>query len=168
MMYKKVLILFSLCFFLFSYAKDIHPYHVGSVEFNYNSKSKTFEITGKFFLDDLENALKEKYGTPVHFNDDNYNSQINEFLQQYCNEYIKLKADNKFIKINYIGFEEDSEAVNIFLESEQINSPKKVETAVSLLYNFFDDQMNIIHIIVNGKRESERLNFPNRYLYKNF
>ncbi len=167
-MYKKVLILFSLCFFLFFHAKDIHPYHVGSVEFNYNSKSKTFEITGKFFLDDLENALKAKYGTLVHFNDDNYNSQINEFLQQYCNEYIKLKADNKFIKINYIGFEEDSEAVNIFLESEQINSPKKVETAVSLLYNFFDDQMNIIHIIVNGKRESERLNFPNRYLYKNF
>lgn len=168
MMYKKVLILFSLCFFLFSHAKDIHPYHVGSVEFNYNSKSKTFEITGKFFLDDLENALKAKYGTSVHFNDANYNSQINEFLQQYCNEYLKLKADNKFIKINYIGFEEDSEAVNIFLESEQVNSPKKVETAVSLLYNLFDDQMNIIHIIVNGKRESERLNFPNRYLYKNF
>lgn len=167
-MYKKVLILFSLCFFLLSHAKDIHPYHVGSVEFNYNPKSKTFEITGKFFLDDLENALKAKYGTSVHFNDAKYNAQINEFLQKYCNEYLKLKADNKFIKINYIGFEEDSEAVNIFLESEQVNSPKKVETAVSLLYNFFDDQMNIIHIIVNGKRESERLNFPNRYLYKNF
>ena len=141
---------------------------MGSVEFNYNSKSKTFEITGKFFLDDLENALKEKYGTPVHFNDAKYSAQINEFLQQYCSEYLKLKADNKFVKINYIGFEEDSEAVNIFLESEIVTSPKKVETAVSFLYNFFDDQMNIIHIIVNGKRQSERLNYPNRYLYKVF
>ena len=29
-------------------AKDVHPYHVGSVEFSYNAKSQTFEITGKF------------------------------------------------------------------------------------------------------------------------
>ena len=146
----------------------VHPYHVGSVEFNYNSKSKTFEITGKFFLDDLENALKEKYGAAVHFNDPKYQDQINDFLQQYCNEYVKLKADNQYLKINYIGFEEESETVNLFLESESLNPPKKVETAVSLLYNLFDDQMNIIHIIVNGKRQSEKLNYPDRYLYKMF
>lgn len=149
-------------------SRDVHPYHVGSVEFNYNQKSKTFEITGKFFLDDLENALKEKYGTVVHFNDVKYKGQINKLLQQYCNDYLKLKTDNKFLQVNYIGFEEDSEAVNIFLESQTTNPPKKVETAVSLLYNLFDDQMNIIHIIVNGKRQSEKLNYPNRYLYKNF
>ena len=175
MLPKKFLLFFVITFMTLTLSSfkstssvDVHPYHVGSVEFNYNSKSKTFEIMGKFFLDDLENALKENYGTPVHFNDAKYNAQINEFLQQYCNEYLKLKVDNKSIKINYIGFEEDSEAVNIFLESEPVTSPKKVETAVSFLYNFFDDQMNIIHIIVNGKRQSERLNYPNRYLYKVF
>ena len=175
MLPKKFLLFFVTIFLILSLSSfkstssvDIHPYHVGSVEFNYNSKSKTFEIMGKFFLDDLENALKEKYGTPVHFNDAKYNAQIDDILQQYCNEYLKLKVDNKSIKINYIGFEEDSEAVNIFLESEPVTSPKKVETAVSFLYNFFDDQMNIIHIIVNGKRQSERLNYPNRYLYKVF
>ncbi|MDP2454450.1 MULTISPECIES: DUF6702 family protein [unclassified Kaistella] len=151
-----------------SLSNEFHPYHVGSVEFNYNSKTKTFEITGKFFLDDLENALKEKYGTAVHFNDEKYKAEINELLKSYCSDYLKLKTDNKFLKINYIGFEEDSEAVNIFLESEATNPPKKVETAVSFLYNLFDDQMNIIHIIVNGKRQSEKLNYPNRYLYKNF
>lgn len=147
---------------------DLHPYHVGSVEFNYNLKSKTFEITGKFFLDDLENALKEKYGSSVHFNEAQYKTQINDLLKKYSNEYLKLKADNKFLKINYVGFEEDQEAVNIYLESEVVNLPKKVETAVSFLYNLYDDQMNIIHIIVNGKRESEKLNYPNRYLYKTF
>lgn len=175
MLPKKFLLFFVTTFLILSLSSfkstssvDVHPYHVGSVEFNYNSKSKTFEITGKFFLDDLENALKEKYGAPVHFNDAKYNAQMNDILQQYCNEYLKLKVDNKSIKINYIGFEEDSEAVNIFLESDPVTSPKKVETAVSFLYNFFDDQMNIIHIIVNGKRQSERLNYPNRYLYKVF
>lgn len=72
-------ILFTIFTFLFTTSlfstvlpNDIHPYHVGSVEFNYNSKSQTFQISGKFFLDDLENALKEKYGKAVHFNDAKY------------------------------------------------------------------------------------------------
>ena len=162
-------LLFSfLCFFLSASAVEVHPYHVGSVEFNYNSKSKTFEITGKLFLDDLENALKDKYGVAVHFNDPKYQPQINELLKKYFQEYLKLKVDNRFLTLNYIGYEEDSEAVMIYLESEVTPAPKKIETAVSLLYNIYEDQMNIIHVVVNGKRQSEKLEYPNRYLYKTF
>ena len=95
------ILLFSV--FSISSAKEIHPYHVGSVEFNYNSKSETFEISGKFFLDDLENALKEKYGKAVHFNSEQYKAQINNYLIKYCEEYLKLKVNNKFLKINYLG-----------------------------------------------------------------
>ncbi|MFP3594752.1 DUF6702 family protein, partial [Chryseobacterium sp. SIMBA_038] len=40
----------TLIFQNFMERKVVHPYHVGSVEINYNSKSKTFEVTGRFFL----------------------------------------------------------------------------------------------------------------------
>lgn len=146
----------------------VHPYHVGSVEINYNSKSGTFEVTGRFFLDDLENGLGKKYGGSFHFNDDRYKVKLNEALQKYCSEYLKLKVDNKFLKVGYVGYEEDQESVNVFLESEPVVKPKKVEAAVSFLYNLFDDQINIVHIIVNGERKSEKLSYPNRYLYKQF
>lgn len=165
---QKLFFIFLFSVFGLSSASEIHPYHVGSMEFNYNSKSETFEISGKFFLDDLENALKEKYGKAIHFNSEQYKSQINNYLIKYCEEHLKLKVNNKFLKINYLGYEEDSESVNIYLESEKVIQPKKVETAVSFLYNLFDDQMNIVHIIVNGNRKSQRLNYPDRYLYQNF
>lgn len=155
-------------FFLFSFSKVKHPYHVGSVEINYNSKSKSFEVTGRFFLDDLENALGKKYGNSFHFNDEKYKARLNEALEKYCAEYFRLKADGKFLRINYVGYEEDSESVNVFLESETLNTPKKVEAAVSFLYNLFDDQINIVHMIVNGERKSEKLTYPNRYLYRQF
>ncbi|RRQ46249.1 DUF6702 family protein [Chryseobacterium sp. SC28] len=145
-----------------------HPYHVGSVEFNYNSKSKTFEVTGRFFMDDLESALNKKYGQSVHFLDKKYQTEINKELQLYVTEYIRLKADNQLLNLKYIGYEEDHESVQIYLESAPLATPKKVETAVSLLYNLFDDQMNIIHIIVNGERKSKKLNYPDRYLYQQF
>jgi hypothetical protein len=150
------------------YSFSIHPYHVGSVEFNFNSKSKTFEVTGRFFMDDLENALNKKYGKSVRFLDSKYKAEINRELEKYAAEYLKLKADNRFLKINYVGYEEDHESVNIYLESEALAVPKKVEAAVSLLYNLFDDQLNIIHIVINGERKSEKLNYPDRYLYQQF
>ena len=153
-------------FFLTSFC--FHPYHVGSVEFNYNSKSQTFEITGRFFIDDMENALSDKENKKLRFYDQKQSQEINEALKKYTNEYLKLKVNNKFIKVNYLGYEESKESVDIYFETETITSPKKVETAVSFLYNIFDDQMNIIHIIVNGERKTSKLNYPNRYLFQSF
>ncbi|SDQ79914.1 hypothetical protein SAMN05421664_2635 [Chryseobacterium soldanellicola] len=155
-------------FFLFSFTKVKHPYHVGSMEISYNSKSKTFEITGRFFLDDLESALSKKYGQSFHFNDPKYKNQLNVALKNYCSEYIRLKTNNKFLKVEFIGFQEDNESVDIFLETEAVNNPQKVEVALSFLYNLFDDQINIVHIIVNNQRKSEKLTYPNRYVYQNF
>lgn len=167
-MIKKLVFVFTFLFVVFSFTKEIHPYHVGSVEFNYSLKSKTYQITGRFFLDDLENSINRKYGSAVHFQDDKFKKEMNEVLKRYCDEYLKLKSDNQFITIKYLGFEEDRESVNIYLETEAVPTPKKVETSVSMLYNLFDDQSNIIHISVNGIRKSTKLNFPDRYSYQIF
>lgn len=165
---KKAFFFFSVLLILFSFTKEKHPYHVGSVEINYNQKSKTFEVTGRFFLDDLENGLNNKYSKSLHFDDPKFKTQLNEVLKNYCSEYFKLKTNNKFLNINFVGYEEDHESVNVYLESEKIDNPKKVEAAVSFLYNLFDDQLNIVHIIVNGERKSEKLTYPNRYLFQQF
>ncbi len=165
---KKFFLLFTFLLAFLVSAKPIHPYHVGSVEINYNTKTKTFEISAKFFLDDLENSLNAKYNKTLHFGEEKSKAGLDQALENYFAEYFKLKSNNKFLKINYLGFEEDKESVNVYLESEAIEMPKKVETAVSLLYSFFDDQMNIVHIIVNGERKSSKLNYPDRYLYQIF
>ena len=165
---KKFFLLFTFLLAFLVLAKPIHPYHVGSVEINYNAKTKTFEISAKFFLDDLENSLNAKYNKTLHFGEEKSKAGLDQVLENYFAEYFKLKSNNKFLKINYLGFEEDKESVNVYLESEATEMPKKVETAVSLLYSFFDDQMNIVHIIVNGERKSSKLNYPDRYLYQIF
>ena len=66
----------TLVFQSFTGDEVFHPYHVGSVEINYNSKSRTFEVTGRFFLDDMENGLGKKYGGSFHFNDEKYKAKL--------------------------------------------------------------------------------------------
>lgn len=157
-----------LSFFVAIFSFKFHPYHVGSMEFNYSQKSKTFEISGRFFMDDLENAINKKYGKSLHFLNPKSEKEMNEALKNYVSEYVKLKVNNQFLKVKFVGYEEDKESVDVFLESEAVSNPKKVETAVSFLYNLFDDQMNIIHIVINGQRKSEKLNYPDRYLFQEF
>ena len=101
---KKFFLLFTMFFTLLFYAEDVHPYHVGSVEINYNSKTKTFEISAKFFLDDLENALNKKYNKTLHFGEEKSKAGFDEVIHQYFDEYFKLKNNNKFLKVNYIGY----------------------------------------------------------------
>lgn len=145
-----------------------HPYHVGAVEINYNNKSKSFEITGRFFIDDLENAVSEKSGKHLQFQNKKTEKEMNEALKNYCLNALKIKANQKNISLNYLGYEEDKESVEIYMESSTTTPPKKVEVSTNFIYNLYDDQMNIIHIIVNGKRKSDRLNYPKTFLSKDF
>ena len=165
---KKVILFLLSPLMFFGIIKKAHPYHVGSMELKYNVESKTFEITGRFFLDDFENSLSKKNGKPLHFNDPKFKAQLKPALEAYCAENLKLKINNQFVKVNFVGYEEDKESVDVFLESEVVKDPKKVEVSMSFLYNFFNDQINIIHIIVNGERKSEKLTYPTRYLYQQF
>ena len=156
------------CLVYFLMTSFIHPYHVGSVEYNYNSKSKTFEITGKFFIDDLENALNKHQSKNLHFQNKKEEKQMAEALKKYCAENLSLKVNGKVVPVQFVGYEEDKESVEFFLESAQSSQPKEVETTVKFIYNLFDDQMNILHIVVNGKRKSDRLSFPKTYLKQSF
>jgi len=165
---KKLLLLFLLFFAITSFTKEKHPFHVGSIEFSYNNSSKTFEVTGKFFIDDLENALNKNSNKTLRFQDAKFKKNINDALKIYATNNLKLKANGKLLKLNYIGFEEENESVNIYLESEKVASPKKMETVVSMLYNEFDDQMNIIHFVINKVRKSEKLTYPDQYSMKTF
>jgi hypothetical protein len=165
---KRIILFFATFFALFLGAKDFHPYHAGSVEITYNTKSNTFEILTKLYVDDLENALKTEFAKTFKFSDESQKKEIEVFLEKYLAENLKLKINGKAVEIKILGFDEEKGIVNIYSETEKVLEPKKIEAGVSLLYNQFKDQINMVHIIVNGERKSSKLTYPNRYLYQLF
>lgn len=149
-------------------SNEIHPYHVGSLDITYNNKTEQFEIIGKFFMDDLEVAINIDNSNKTKFLEPRLQEEINQYLKKYFLANFKFKINNKFIKINYIGYEEDREMVYIYLESDKVKEPKKVELALSAIYNVYEDQANIVHITINKTRKSYKLNYPQRYMYQLF
>ena len=62
---------------------------------------------------------------------------------------------------NYLGFEQEREAVYVYLEIEKAPALiEKVTVETSLLYDLYDDQVNLIHFSTQNKRKSAKLDYP--------
>ncbi|NGM60448.1 hypothetical protein G5B30_00830 [Sphingobacterium sp. SGG-5] len=161
--FSKLLLLFALPA-LFSAKKEMakHPFHVSTTEIAYNAKSKSLEITCRIFTDDFEQILAEKYKTKTDLYDKKREKEMNLLAKNYLDASIKFSVDGKLLKPNYIGYENDHEATNVYLEIEDITDFRQLNISNGILYDLFNDQMNIIHVEKNGNRKSTKVNFPEK------
>ena len=64
------------------------------------------------------------------------------------------------VKLSYIGYEKDKESAYCYFQAEGISNCKKIDIVNSLLHDFNDGQINIVHVVVNGRRQSTKLDYP--------
>jgi len=145
-----------------------HPLHLSSTELNYNAASSTIEVSCRIFTDDFEALLGRKYKVKADLSAAAKHKEMDALIAKYMAANLQLKGNGKALRLNYLGFENDKEAVIVYLESDQVKGLKNLETYCSLLYDLFDDQNNIFHVTVNGNRKSAKLDFPDKKLVSTF
>ena len=139
-----------------------HPLHVSTSEFDFNQQEKTVEITTAIFTDDFENILRKRYQQKTDLTSASLHKKMDDLVKKYLVSHLSVKLNGKPSIINYVGFEIDHEVVNIYAEIDEVSDLKTFEVANTLLYDLFDDQMSIVHVIKNGVRKSNKLLFPER------
>ena len=139
-----------------------HPLYVTVTEMNHNATSKTLEISCKIFTDDFEKTLRSVYHQAVDFNMDPDTGQTARLVFDYIKSHLTLKLDGKPVKLEYVGYEKENDAVWSFFQVSNSNAPKKIDIMNNLLYDSYDKQMNLMHVAVGGRRKSTRLNYPDK------
>lgn len=153
------------------FAKPIvekHPLHVSTTEADYNAAEKTVEITCKLFTDDFEEALTKTSASKIDLSKPSMKAIMDKLVSAYLQKNLKIKIDGKLKALNFIGFENDREATNVYFEIENVPSLKAVEVYNTILYDLFIDQISIIHIVKNGKRISNKLIYPKKMIAVKF
>jgi len=145
-----------------------HPFHVSVIEINHNAADKTLEISCKIFTDDFEKVLAKNYKTKVDLINPPNKAAMDTLVKKYLYTHLSLKANGKPVQFDYIGFENDHEAAYGYIEVANVPSVSKVDISTSIMYDMFEDQMNIFHVIVDGKRKSTKLNYPDKEAVVNF
>ncbi|MCJ8211459.1 hypothetical protein MUY27_17200 [Mucilaginibacter sp. RS28] len=145
-----------------------HPLHVATVELNYNNTDQKLEATCTLFADDFEQALEKQFHRKADLNKKELHQQMDEMVSAYIQSNLNVNLNNKKVILHYLGFENEREAINVYLESDKLPMPSVIESNTSLLYNLYDDQMVIVHITAKGVRKSSRVNYPDRIIKQSF
>lgn len=145
-----------------------HPLHVSTTETNFDRKGKTLEVTVKVFTDDFENILSKNYKQKTDLSSASLKTAMDILVKKYLFSHLKIAVDQKNVTLNYIGFEIDHETTNVYFEVENITDIKNVIVDNTILYDLFQDQMSINHVIKGDVRKSGKLLYPDRKFMANF
>lgn len=143
-------------------SRQIHPLHISVIEVNHNARDKTLEISCKIFTDDFENILAKNYKVKVDLINPKDKAAMDSLVKKYLINHFSIKANGKPVVYNYLGFENEGEAAYCYLEVSQVPTISKLDITNTILYDSFDDQLSILHVTVDGKRKSTKLNFPEK------
>ena len=100
-------------------------------------------------------ALKGFTGEDVDLSDQQTSTPI---ITRYVNKKFGVVVNGKARELNILGYELDEGSIWIYIEVPKV---KKINEAVyynTMLTEVFDDQENLLHMKVNGKTKSLKLN----------
>ena len=145
-----------------------HPFYVSVTEMHLNNSDHTLEISCKMFSDDLENVIEKNNNTQLDISAEKDKPQFDKFIPAYIRRHLSVSVDGKPVSLSYLGFEIEKESAYCYLQVENIASFKKIDVSNSLLHDLTPEQINILHITVNGKRQSVKLDYPVKSASFNF
>ena len=158
--YKWLFLPLSFLFLSATPARAPHPLHVSVVEINHNAADKTLEISVKILTDDFEKVLRQNYKTKVDLINPPDKKAMDTLVKKYVLSHFAVSADGRQMKLSYVGFEHEAEAVYGYFQADGVPSVRKISVYSKLMHDMFTDQINLIHVIVGGNRKSNKLDYP--------
>src|ERR1700679_3355145 len=97
---------------------SLHPIHVTTSNIEYNKADNKLEVICTMFTDDFEAALAKQYNAKTDLNKQEMHTAMDALIKQYIAPNLKNKTDDKAVTLNYLGFEINKEATDVYLESD--------------------------------------------------
>ncbi len=139
-----------------------HPFYVSVTEIRLDTQKRTLTASCRMFTDDLENALTQIFKRPFDLLKQENDPEVNALLNRYIQDRFSVGLDGLLLNLSFLGFEHEDEATWCYLEAG-VNKPGRSMTVTNtLLYDFLPMQEHIIHVYINGVRQSARLVNPSR------
>jgi hypothetical protein len=152
MKYFKILLLL-LVFPLVS-ATPAHKFYVSVTKVDYVKEKKSLQIITKIFIDDLEDALQQRYDASISLGTKKETKANDKDVEKYILSKLKINVNGKPVKLVYIGKEYDTDMLVAYIEVINIPELNSIEIENRVLTEIFAEQQNIIHLKTPASRKS--------------
>lgn len=133
-----------------------HKFYVSVTNIGYSEKDDALQITSRVFIDDLGQVLKERYDIDAKLSTDEESKLADAYLEKYLRAkfMVEINGENKSYEI--IGRKYDNDVCIFYLELAAIELPsvKSIQIQNKMLTDLFDEQQNVVHFKINGKKKS--------------
>ena len=153
---KKKLLQFIMPLFLVVLLSSFawHKFYVSVTQIDFVPNKKRVEITSRIFIDDLEKALEKKFKKKFYLTSTKEIENSETLIQEYLKEKIKISINKKAQNIEYLAREVEGDVLIFYTKiaiSKKINT---FEIYNSLLTDTYKEQQNIVHLNINGNKNS--------------
>lgn len=145
---------------LISFLHIFHPFYVSVTEVVQNPKTKTLQVSTRIFFDDFEKALDRKYQTKVNILKPADRKKVDLLIADYVQKHLQIKINQKALTLKYVGYEIEEDAAWCYFETQQIAPVKNLDIVNDILFDEHESQSNMVHVTINGKRKSTKLDNP--------
>lgn len=135
-------------------AVPTHKFYVSITRIEYVKEKNSLQIITKIFIDDIEAALRERFGQDISLATSKETETADNDLKQYILQNLKIKVNGKNTQLRYLGKEYETDMVVAYLEVEPITSLKTIAIENKILMEMFPEQQNIIHLKSANNRKS--------------
>lgn len=148
-------------FFYFIFLSVFHPFFISMTDVNYNGKSHELEVSVRIFTDDFENILQKQHsGINIDIEHPANQSQMNGFVSDYIQKHLSFTVNGKPAVLSFTGYEKENESIWTYLEIKDVSAIQKIGISNTLLHDYNEGQINIIHIKANGTEKETKLDYP--------
>lgn len=126
-----------------------HKFYVSKTMVEYNARTQGFEVTCKFFTDDLEKVISRMNGSALKLGEGEI-SKAEQLIEEHIQSHFKMWFDDQLVVMRYVGKEVEADMTYCYLEffrSPQFHALKIEQTC---LMEDFPDQQNIVDVKAEG------------------
>jgi hypothetical protein len=128
-----------------------HKYHTSVTRVEYNPQERAAEITIQTFTDDLKDILTKRAGRNVRLD---AGKDADHLAFEYLRDAFELKQGSAKVELQWVGMEVKGETAWLYLLAKVPDGLSRASLRNAFLFDLFDDQVNIVNILHDGKKSS--------------
>lgn len=138
----------------------IHPVYVSVTSIEYNEKQQMLEVSCKLFVDDMEKFLRTRHGGKVDLLHPDREGRTDSLLARYLTDHLMLQVNGSKAPLDYVGFEQEGDAIIVYLEADGITAVRELLVRDNILYDYKAQQVSVINVKVGKNKQGRRLVNP--------
>ena len=151
-----------------SVSSIFHPFYISMTEMNYNQRDKQIEISVRIFTNDFEKTLRKNCHCKIDLQEGKEKKAMETQVNAYILRHLQIKIDGQPENPVFSGFQQEEESTWSYFVIKNIAQVKKMEIDNSLLYDYTNEQINMLHVKANGKEQTDKLDFPQKIYSINY